>query len=189
MPQLIFFAVVGAAAFFGYRSFVREAERVTAKVRRHEREAGGFGVDALFAVVGKRRVAACPEQRASGQRPDRSVRTEGALLLCDIALEQPDVEASHGLVVAGGSGIGDAVRGIQALDPDTHARQRIRRMQHTEQRHQHVRLMRPLRLGQLLGLEGIKQRGERCRRDLGLAAVALNCAPDRSRSFSSSRSR
>lgn len=39
MPQLIFFAVVGAAAFFGYRSFVREAERVTAKVRRHEREA------------------------------------------------------------------------------------------------------------------------------------------------------
>ena len=34
MPQLIFFAVVGFAAYFGYRSFVREAERVTAKVRR-----------------------------------------------------------------------------------------------------------------------------------------------------------
>ena len=39
MPQLIFFALVGVAAYFGYRSFVREAERVTAKVRR-AREAG-----------------------------------------------------------------------------------------------------------------------------------------------------
>lgn len=39
MPQLIFFAVVGAAAYFGYRAFVREAERVTAKIRRQERQA------------------------------------------------------------------------------------------------------------------------------------------------------
>lgn len=39
MPQLIFLAIVGAVAYFGYRSFVREAERVTAKVRRHEKEA------------------------------------------------------------------------------------------------------------------------------------------------------
>lgn len=39
MPQLIFFAAVGVAAFFGYRSFVKEAERVTQRVRRQEREA------------------------------------------------------------------------------------------------------------------------------------------------------
>ena len=39
MPQIIFFAVVGAAAYFGYRAFVREAERVTAKIRRSERQA------------------------------------------------------------------------------------------------------------------------------------------------------
>lgn len=38
MPQLIFFAVVGAAAYFGYRAFIKEAERVTAKVRRHEQQ-------------------------------------------------------------------------------------------------------------------------------------------------------
>jgi membrane protein implicated in regulation of membrane protease activity len=39
MPQLIFFALVGLAAYYGYRSFVKEAERVTAKVRRAERQA------------------------------------------------------------------------------------------------------------------------------------------------------
>jgi membrane protein implicated in regulation of membrane protease activity len=39
MPQLIFFALVGIAAYIGYRSFVREAERVTAKVRRTEKQA------------------------------------------------------------------------------------------------------------------------------------------------------
>jgi hypothetical protein len=39
MPQFIFFAVVGAVAYFGYRHFVREAERVTAKIRRHEQQA------------------------------------------------------------------------------------------------------------------------------------------------------
>ena len=39
MPQLIFFALVGVVAYIGYRSFVREAERVTAKVRRAERQA------------------------------------------------------------------------------------------------------------------------------------------------------
>ncbi|MER8729690.1 hypothetical protein NKH28_07585 [Mesorhizobium sp. M1227] len=39
MPQIIFFAVVGIAAYFGFRSFVREAERVTAKVRRTEKQA------------------------------------------------------------------------------------------------------------------------------------------------------
>lgn len=38
MPQLIFFALVGVAAYVGYRSFVREAERVSAKVRRAEKQ-------------------------------------------------------------------------------------------------------------------------------------------------------
>jgi membrane protein implicated in regulation of membrane protease activity len=39
MPQIIFFALVGAVAYFGYRSSVREAERVTAKIRRTEKQA------------------------------------------------------------------------------------------------------------------------------------------------------
>lgn len=39
MPQIIFFALVVIAAYIGYRSFVREAERVTAKVRRAEKQA------------------------------------------------------------------------------------------------------------------------------------------------------
>jgi len=39
VPQLIFFALVGLAAWFGYRAFLREAERVTARVRRAERQA------------------------------------------------------------------------------------------------------------------------------------------------------
>ena len=39
MPQLIFFALVGLIAYFGYRAFLREAERVTARVRRAERQA------------------------------------------------------------------------------------------------------------------------------------------------------
>ena len=38
MPQIIFFAVIGIVAYVGYRSFVREAERVTAKARRAEAE-------------------------------------------------------------------------------------------------------------------------------------------------------
>jgi len=38
MPQLIFFAAVGIAAYVGYRAFVREAERMTARLRRAERE-------------------------------------------------------------------------------------------------------------------------------------------------------
>jgi membrane protein implicated in regulation of membrane protease activity len=39
MPQLIFFALIGLVALIGYRSFLREAERVTAKVRRAEKQA------------------------------------------------------------------------------------------------------------------------------------------------------
>lgn len=38
MPQLIFFAVVGVAAYFGYKAFMREAEKVTAKAKRMRRE-------------------------------------------------------------------------------------------------------------------------------------------------------
>jgi membrane protein implicated in regulation of membrane protease activity len=38
MPQIIFFALVGLVAYIGYRSFVKEAERVTAKVRRAEKQ-------------------------------------------------------------------------------------------------------------------------------------------------------
>lgn len=38
MPQIIFFAVIGAAAYFGYRAFLRDAERVTAKARRMRQE-------------------------------------------------------------------------------------------------------------------------------------------------------
>ena len=39
MPQLIFFAIIGVAAYAGYKSFVREAKRVSSRVRRAEREA------------------------------------------------------------------------------------------------------------------------------------------------------
>ena len=38
MPQLIFFAALGVVAYVGYRTFLREAERVTAKARRAEAE-------------------------------------------------------------------------------------------------------------------------------------------------------
>lgn len=38
MPQLILFALVVIVAYVGYRSFIREADRVTAKVRRHEKQ-------------------------------------------------------------------------------------------------------------------------------------------------------
>ena len=45
MPQLIFFAAVGVAAVVGYRAFMREARRVTARARRaeHERATGTTG--------------------------------------------------------------------------------------------------------------------------------------------------
>jgi hypothetical protein len=38
MPQLIFFIILGVVAYVGYRAFGREAERVTARLRRAERE-------------------------------------------------------------------------------------------------------------------------------------------------------
>lgn len=39
MPQLIFFAVIALAAYIGYRSFLKEAKRVSERVRRAEKEA------------------------------------------------------------------------------------------------------------------------------------------------------
>ncbi|MGB6120088.1 MAG: hypothetical protein WBF87_17875 [Mesorhizobium sp.] len=39
MPQLILLALVGIVAYVGYRSFIREAEKVTARLRRAEQEA------------------------------------------------------------------------------------------------------------------------------------------------------
>jgi hypothetical protein len=47
MPQIIFFTVVGVAAYFGYRTFIREAERVTAKVRRTEKQAANGTIGTL----------------------------------------------------------------------------------------------------------------------------------------------
>ncbi|WP_157018231.1 hypothetical protein [Mesorhizobium xinjiangense] len=38
MPQLIFFVVAGIIAWLGYRAFLREAKRVSERVRRTERE-------------------------------------------------------------------------------------------------------------------------------------------------------
>ena len=39
MPQLILIALVGVVAYVGYRSFIREAEKVSARLRRAEQEA------------------------------------------------------------------------------------------------------------------------------------------------------
>ncbi|MCC6205528.1 MAG: hypothetical protein IT533_11090, partial [Hyphomicrobiales bacterium] len=49
----------GIAAYFGYRAFVREAERVTAKVRREERQArtGANGTLVRDPKTGEYRVA------------------------------------------------------------------------------------------------------------------------------------
>lgn len=39
MPQLIFFALIALAAWWGYRAFLREAERVTQRAERARKEA------------------------------------------------------------------------------------------------------------------------------------------------------
>lgn len=59
MPQLIFFAVIAAAAYVGYRSLVREAKRVTARARRAEREAatGSMGTLVEDPETGEYRLA------------------------------------------------------------------------------------------------------------------------------------
>lgn len=38
MPQIILFVALGVVAYVGYRAFIREAERVTARARRAETE-------------------------------------------------------------------------------------------------------------------------------------------------------
>lgn len=38
MPQLLFFAAVAAVGYYGYRRFLSEAEKVSARVRRAEKE-------------------------------------------------------------------------------------------------------------------------------------------------------
>ncbi|WP_306119636.1 MULTISPECIES: hypothetical protein [unclassified Roseitalea] len=38
MPQILFLAAVAVVGYLGYRAFVREAQKVSARVRREERE-------------------------------------------------------------------------------------------------------------------------------------------------------
>jgi membrane protein implicated in regulation of membrane protease activity len=59
MPQLILLAVVGVVAYVGYRAFIREAERVSARLRRAEQEAKTKAVGTLVKdpVTGEYRVA------------------------------------------------------------------------------------------------------------------------------------
>lgn len=47
MPQLIFFAAVALVAYFGYRAFLREAERVTRRMERVRREAANRSMGTL----------------------------------------------------------------------------------------------------------------------------------------------
>jgi len=47
VPQLLFFAAVAVVGYLGYRAFVREAEKVSARVRRAEREAKTKAVGTL----------------------------------------------------------------------------------------------------------------------------------------------
>jgi membrane protein implicated in regulation of membrane protease activity len=47
MPQIIFFAIVGVVAYVGYRTFIKEAERVTAKIRRAEKQAANGATGTL----------------------------------------------------------------------------------------------------------------------------------------------
>ncbi len=59
MPQLIFFAIIVVAAYFGYRAFLREANRVTAKVRRtrDEQRTGAVGTLVKDPKTGEYRLA------------------------------------------------------------------------------------------------------------------------------------
>ncbi|SMH41145.1 hypothetical protein [Mesorhizobium australicum] len=59
MPQLILLIVVGVVAYVGYRSFIREAERVSARLRRAEQEARNQATGTLVKdpVTGEYRVA------------------------------------------------------------------------------------------------------------------------------------
>ena len=58
MPQLLFFVVVGIAAYYGYKAFLREADRVTAKVRRERKQQmnGAHGTLVKDPLTGEYRV-------------------------------------------------------------------------------------------------------------------------------------
>lgn len=59
MPQFVVIAAFGALAWYGYKSFVKEAERVNKSVRRAEKEAetGAMGTLVQDPVTGEYRVA------------------------------------------------------------------------------------------------------------------------------------
>jgi hypothetical protein len=59
MPQLIFLVLIIAAAYYGYKAFLREAARVSAKIRRHEKQAsnGTIGTLVKDPVTGEYRLA------------------------------------------------------------------------------------------------------------------------------------
>ncbi|MDN5928661.1 MAG: hypothetical protein L0I29_16455 [Hyphomicrobiales bacterium] len=59
MPQLIFFAIVALVVYWGYKSFVREAERVSARLRRQEKQTrnGATGTLVKDPVTGEYRLA------------------------------------------------------------------------------------------------------------------------------------
>ncbi|MDZ5698872.1 MULTISPECIES: hypothetical protein [Phyllobacteriaceae] len=59
MPQLIFFSLIAVVAYFGYRAFVREAERVSARMERVRQEArtGSMGTLVKDPETGEYRLA------------------------------------------------------------------------------------------------------------------------------------
>jgi len=59
MPQLIFFGIIALVVYWGYKSFLREAERVSARVRRQEKQAknGTIGTLVKDPVTGEYRLA------------------------------------------------------------------------------------------------------------------------------------
>ncbi|QPC86978.1 hypothetical protein GA830_09705 [Mesorhizobium sp. NBSH29] len=59
MPQLIFFGLIAAAGWYGYRHFIKEANRVTAKIRREEQQAasGSQGTLVQDPETGEYRIA------------------------------------------------------------------------------------------------------------------------------------
>ena len=48
MPHLLFLGAVGAVAYFGYRAFVREAERVTKATRKAQAKRQGKPTETLI---------------------------------------------------------------------------------------------------------------------------------------------
>lgn len=47
MPQLVLLILIAAVAYYGYRSFVREAERVTRKAERARQEVKNQSIGTL----------------------------------------------------------------------------------------------------------------------------------------------